>query len=86
MSDHGLFSSYEGYKERRRGKIRRAFSRMYRALNGWMLARAPASPAQDLHYHEHRYFNFPYFNMMCGLEELGLVDQTGWSVICPLCC
>ena len=29
--------------ERRTGKIRGAFSRMHRALDGWMLARAPAS-------------------------------------------
>ena len=42
MSDHRLFSSYEGHKERRTGKIRGAFSRMYRALDGWMLSRAPA--------------------------------------------
>ena len=47
MSDHGRhFSSYEGHKERRTGKIRGAFSRLHRALDGWMLARAPASPAQ----------------------------------------
>ena len=42
MSDHGHFSSYEGHKERRTGKIRGAFSRMHRTLNGWMLGRAPA--------------------------------------------
>ena len=42
MSDYGLFSSYKGHKERRTGKIRGAFSRMHRALNVWMLARAPA--------------------------------------------
>ena len=40
-----------------------------------MLARAPASPAQGLHRHGPRYFNFPYFCMTCGLEKLGLVDQ-----------
>ena len=52
MSDHGRhFSSYEGHKERRTGKIRGAFSRMHRALDGWMLARAPASQAQGLHHH-----------------------------------
>ena len=47
------------------------------ALDGWMLARAPASPAQGLHHHGPRYFNFPYFCTMCGLEKLGLslVDQ-----------
>ena len=47
MSDHGHFSSYEGHKERRTGKIRGTFSRMHRALDGWMLARAPVSPAID---------------------------------------
>ena len=31
--------------ERRTDKIRGAFARMHRALDGWMLARAPASPA-----------------------------------------
>ena len=65
MSDHGLFSSYEGRKERRTGKIRGAFSRMHRALNGWMLARALASPAQGLHHHRPRYFNFPYTFVRC---------------------
>ena len=64
MSDHGLLSSYEGHKKRRMGKIHGAFSRMHRALDGWMLARAPASPAQGLHHDEPRYFNFAYFCMM----------------------
>ena len=68
MSDHGHFSSYEGHKERRTGKIRGA-------LDGWMLARAPASPAQGFHHHGPRYFKFSYFCTMCGLEKLGLVDQ-----------
>ena len=40
-----------------------------------MLARVPASPAQGLHHHGPRYFNFPYICTMCGLEKLGLVDQ-----------
>ena len=75
MSDHGHFSSYEGHKERRTGKIRGAFSRMHRALGGWILARAPGSPAQGLHHHGPRYFIFSYFCTMCGLEKLGLVDQ-----------
>ena len=42
-----------------------------------MLARAPASPAQGLHHHGPRYFNFPYFCTMCGLEKLGPVDRNG---------
>ena len=40
-----------------------------------MLARAPVSPAQGLHNHGPRYFNFSYFCTMGGLEKLGLVDQ-----------
>ena len=72
--------------ERRTGKIRGAFSRMHRALDGWMLARAPASPAQGLHHHGPRYFHFPYFCTMCGLEKLGLVDQDWLGRICPICC
>ena len=46
-----------------------------------MLARAPASPAQGLHHHGPRYFNFPYFCTMCGLEKLGiLLIKTGGNV------
>ena len=40
-----------------------------------MLARALASPAQGLHHHGPRYFNFPYSCTMCGLEKLAIVDQ-----------
>ena len=75
ISDHGHFSPYEGHIERRTGKIRGAFSKMHRALDGWMLARAPASPAHGLHHHGPRYFNFRYFCTLCGLEKLGIVDQ-----------
>ena len=59
------------------GKIRGAFFRdMHRALVGWMLTRAPASPAQGLHHHGRpRYFNLPYYCTTCGLEKLGLIDQ-----------
>ena len=55
MSDHGHFSSHEGF--------------------GRLDARALAPPAQGLHHHGPRYFNFPYFCTLCGLEKLGLVDQ-----------
>ena len=85
-SDHGHFSSYEGHMERRTGKIRGDFSRMHRALDGLMLARAPASPAQGLHHHGPRYFNFPYNCTMCGPEKLGIVDQNWLKRICPICC
>ena len=66
--------------ERRTGKIRGAFSSMNRDLDGWMLARAPASPAQSLHHYGPRYFNFPYFCTMCGLHKLELLTKTGWNV------
>ena len=69
--------------ERRTGKIRGAFSRMHRALDGWMLTRAPASPAQGLHHHGPRYFNFHYFCTMCGLEKLGIIDQNWLERIVP---
>ena len=85
MSDHGHFSSYEGHKERRMGKIRGAFSRMHTAFDDRMLARAPASPAQGLHHHGPRYFNFIFFTMLT-LRNLDLLIKTGWSVICPFCC
>ena len=42
-------------KERRTGKIAGTFSGMRGALDGRMLARALASPAQGLHRHELRY-------------------------------
>ena len=75
MSDHGHLSPYEGHKERRKGKIYGPFSGMHRTLDGWMLARAPASPTQGLHHHGARFFKFSYFSTLCGLEKLGLFDQ-----------
>ena len=83
MSDHGNFSSYEGHKERRTDKIRGDFSRMHRALDGWMLARAPASPAQGLHHHGSRYFNFLTSVQCVAFRNLDLLIKTGWSVIFP---
>ena len=75
MSDNGNFSSYECHNERRTGKIRGAFSGMHRALDGWMLARAPASPAQGLHHHGPRYFNSPYFVRCVALRSLDLLTK-----------
>ena len=76
ISDHGLFSTVcflptRADKERRTCKIRRAFSGIHRATDGWMLARAPASPAQGLHPHGPRYFNFPVGCVT--LRNLGLL-------------
>ena len=77
-----------------RGPTRRAvngqdswdFSGIHRALDGWMLARAPASPAQGLHYHEPRYFNFHISVRFVALRNLGLLIKSDWSVICSLSC
>ena len=86
MSDQGLIFSYEGHKERQTDKIRGAFSGMHRASDGWMLARAPASPAQGLHHNGPRYFNFLIFVQCAALRNLDLLIKTGWGVICPVCC
>ena len=65
--------------ERRTGKIRGAFSRIHRALDGWMLARAPASPAQGLDPHGPRYLNFLIFVRYVALRNSELFE-TGWNV------
>ena len=79
MSNHGLISSYGGYKKRRTGKIRRAFLGMHRALDRWTLTRTPASPAQGLHHHGPRYFNFLIFLQCVALRNLDLLIKTSWS-------
>ena len=82
-SDNGLFSSYGGHKERRTGKVRGAFSKMSRSLNGWMLARAPALPAAGLHHHGSRHHNFHFFVRCVVSRNLDLLIKTDWSIICP---
>ena len=80
MSGHGHFSSYEGHMERRTDKIRGAFSRMHRALDGCMLAREPASPAQGLHHHGPRFFNLLIFVRCVTLTNFNfLLIKTDWS-------
>ena len=52
ISDPGLFNSYEDQQGALNGQDSWGmFSGMHRALDGWMLARAPASSAQGLHRH-----------------------------------
>ena len=87
MSDHGLFSSYKGHQERQPGKIRGAFSRMYRTLDGWMLNRTLASPAQGLHHHSELGLSIFLHFVLCGiLQNLDLLLKTDWTAICLLCC
>ena len=62
MSDDGIFLRRRATRNGERARFVGIFSRMHRALDGWiLLARSPASPAQGLHHHEPRYFNFSYF-------------------------
>ena len=77
MSDRCNFSSYQGHKERRTDKTRGAFKNAqgFERLD----AGSRAGFTSSLHHHGPRYFNFPYFCTMCGLEKLGLVDQN-WLV------
>ena len=84
MSDHGHFSSYVGHKERRMGKSCGAFSRMHRALDGWMLARAPASAAQGLPTTMDLGISIFLISVQCVvLRNLDLLIKTGWNVIFP---
>ena len=62
ISDHGLFSFYEGQLGAANGQDAcDVLTGMHRALDGWMLSRARASPAQRLRRHEPRYYNVSYF-------------------------
>ena len=54
-----------------RARSLRRFSRMSRALDGWMFAHAPASPAQGLRRHEPRYIFL--ISAGRGHERRGLV-------------
>ena len=69
-TDHSNFSSYEGHKELRVGKIRGG---PFRDAQGFGRLDAGSragftSSSQGLHHHRPRYFNFPYFCTMCGLD------------------
>ena len=57
-----VFFLREQTRSRERARFLGRFSGMLRALDGWMLARAPASPAQGLYRHGPLYI-FPYFRM-----------------------
>ena len=79
MPDHSHFSSYEGHKERRTGKIRGAFfrdaqdfGRLDAASRAGSTSSRPPPPWTSV-------FQFPYFSTMCDLEKLGFVDQNWWE-------
>ena len=57
------------------------FPGIYKALDGWMLARAPASPAQGLHHHGPRwYYHFPHFSVWSDMRNLGVKLFGAWLV------
>ena len=65
ISDHGLFSSYEGQQGVcERARFLERFSWMHRALDGWMLE-LEASTAMDLD------ITVFFLCVTCGLEKLG---------------
>ena len=87
MSDHGNFSSYEGHKERRTGKICGAFSRICTGLwtAGCWLARRlqqlKASTTMDLG------ISIFLISVQCvAMRNLDLLIKTGWNVIFPFFC
>ena len=76
MSDHGHFSSYEGRKERRTGKIRvfffkdaQGFGRLDAGSHAGFTSSRPPPPWTSVSQ-----FSFFLYDV-CGLEKLGLVDQ-----------
>ena len=66
--------------ERRTGKIRGAFSRMHRALDGWMLARAPAYQLKASTTMDLDISIFLFFGRCVALRNLELLIKTGWNV------
>ena len=87
MSDHGIFSSYEGRKERRTGKIRGAFFEGFTELwtaGCWFarrLQQLKASTTMDLG------ISIFLISVRCvALRNLDLLIKNDWSVICPLYC
>ena len=86
MSDHGVFSSYEGLHGAANVQDSWGLFMDVQGFGRMDAGSVPTSPAQRLHHGGPRYFNFPYFCTMCGLEKLELEIKTDWSVIFPLCC
>ena len=81
IADHDHFSSYEGHKERRTGMIRGAFSRMHKALDGWMLPRARLHQLKTSTTMDLGISVFLIFVRCVALRNLDLLIKTGWSVI-----
>ena len=75
MSDHGLFSSYDGQQRAANGQDSWGVIQGYARGFGRLDAGSRAAFSSGLDHHGSRYFNFPYFCMTCCLEKLGLVDQ-----------
>ena len=60
---------------------------MRKALDDWMLARAPASPALKAPTTMDLGISIFHISVQCvALRDLGLLIKTDWSMVCPLCC
>ena len=78
MSDHGHFSSYEGHKERRTGKISwgffrdtHGFRRLDTGSRAGFTSSRPPPPWTSV-------FQYSLFLYGCGLEKLGLLVDQNW--------
>ena len=75
MSDHDLFSSYEGQQGAANGQDSRGFFRDTQGFGRLDAgSRAGFTSSRPPPLHGPRYFNFSYFCTMCDLEKLRL-DQ-----------
>ena len=85
ISDHGLFSSSESQQGAANGLDSRGVCKGYillGALDGWMLARTPASPAQGLPHLGPRYYNFPRWACWPKLIGASFVSFVAESAAC----
>ena len=73
ISDHGLFSFYEGQQGAANMQDSWGFFKDAQGF-GRLDAGSRVGFTKGLHHHGPRCFDFPYFWTKSGLEKLGLVD------------
>ena len=87
MSDHDVFSSYEGQQGAANGqdswdffRDAQGFGRLDADSRAGFTSSRPPPPWTSV-------FQFSFFSVRCvALRNLGLLIKTDWSVTCPLCC
>ena len=76
VSDNGWFSSYRGQQGAFYGQYSRAFFKDAQGFGRLDAgSRAGFIQLKKRHYQGPRFFNLHYFGIICGLENLGCVDQ-----------